>query len=102
MKLLIIDEAQLIPNIGQILKACIDAMPELQIIATGSSSFDLANKIKEPLTGRAFEFMLYPLSYEEVFGGNIALKNEQEEFFMRFGFYPGVPKFIDDAHEYIE
>src|SRR3989338_3722953 len=51
-KVVVLDEAQSIENIGKVLKAFIDEYPDQQIIATGSSSFDLANKINEPLTGR--------------------------------------------------
>jgi len=61
-----LDEAQRIENIGLVLKVLHDAVPDLQIIATGSSSFDLSNKINEPLTGRALEFILYPFSYQEL------------------------------------
>src|SRR3990170_4866701 len=56
-KVAVLDEAQTIENIGLILKNFVDTYPQVQIIATGSSSFDLANKIKEPLTGRSYEFM---------------------------------------------
>jgi hypothetical protein len=62
----IIDEAQRVENIGLTLKLLVDNYPELQIIATGSSSFELANKINEPLTGRKNEFWLYPFSLEEL------------------------------------
>ena len=65
-RIAVFDEAQTIENIGKILKIFHDAYPEVQIIATGSSSFDLANKIKEPLTGRALEFILPPLSLAEI------------------------------------
>lgn len=65
-KLLIIDEAQAIPNIGKILKFMIDAIPALTILATGSSSFDLLNEAGEPLTGRKISFNLYPLSQLEL------------------------------------
>ena len=61
-KLVIIDEAQRVKNIGLKLKLMVDTFPDIQIIATGSSSFDLANEIQEPLTGRNFEFWLFPLS----------------------------------------
>ena len=64
-KLLIIDEAQRIKNIGLNLKIIHDQL-NLKIIATGSSSFDLANKINEPLTERKLEYNLYPLSFEEL------------------------------------
>jgi len=60
------DEAQRIENIGLTLKLFTDQLPHIQVIATGSSSFDLANKINEPLTGRKFEYELYPLSFVEM------------------------------------
>lgn len=65
-KLVVLDEAQRVKNIGLTLKLLIDRFPEFQIIATGSSSFDLSNEISEPLTGRKFEFKLFPFSLEEV------------------------------------
>ncbi len=65
-KRIVIDEAQRVLNIGLSLKILIDAHPELDIIATGSSSFELANKVKEPLTGRSYEFHLSPLSITEI------------------------------------
>ncbi|NCN04736.1 MAG: ATP-binding protein [Spirochaetales bacterium] len=63
---LIIDEAQRIPDIGLRLKLITDQLPNVQLIATGSSSFELANKVNEPLTGRKREFHLYPLSFSEM------------------------------------
>ncbi len=65
-QLLVIDEAQRVPNIGLNLKILVDSFPQAAIIATGSASFDLANKISEPLTGRALTFTLYPVSYKEI------------------------------------
>jgi len=65
-KLVIIDEAQQIPNIGTKLKLIFDNNPEIQIIATGSSAFDLQNNTSESLTGRKRTFNLYPLSYKEL------------------------------------
>ena len=65
-KLIIIDEAQKISTIGNTLKLIVDNIPEVQVIATGSSSFDLANHLQEPLTGRTFTFHLHPLSLEEI------------------------------------
>ncbi len=61
-ELLAIDEAQMIPTIGQGLKFIIDKIPNIKIIATGSSSFDLANQVGEPLTGRKTTLTLYPIS----------------------------------------
>lgn len=65
-KIVILDEAQRIKNIGVTLKLIVDSFPEIQVIATGSSSFDLSNQINEPLTGRKYEFFLYPFSLEEL------------------------------------
>ena len=71
----------MIENIGVILKVFVDTYPDIQIIATGSSSFDLANKIREPLTGETFEYMLYPLSYEEI-ASKITLQNKTKGVFV--------------------
>jgi predicted AAA+ superfamily ATPase len=59
--LLAIDEAQNIPNIGMGLKIIVDQVPDIRIIATGSSSFELAGQVGEPLTGRKRTLILYPL-----------------------------------------
>ena len=66
MNLLAIDEAQSIPEIGSVIKLIIDEIPHIQVIATGSSSFDLLNKIGEPLVGRASQFLLTPFSIREI------------------------------------
>ncbi len=89
--IIILDEAQRIKNIGLILKILIDTYPELQIIATGSSSFDLANEINEPLTGRKIVFNLFPLSVEEIMGDNGFLYIDSKlEKILRYGTYPDV------------
>lgn len=64
---ILIDEAQRVPDIGLKLKAIIDALPNTQIFATGSSSLDLSNLTNEPLTGRKFEFSMAPLSTQEIY-----------------------------------
>lgn len=64
--LVIIDEAQRVEDIGLTIKLMTDNLPRVQVIATGSSAFELSDKIKEPLTGRTFEFHLYPLSLNEL------------------------------------
>lgn len=89
-KILVIDEAQRIPNIGLSLKLLFDSNP-FPIIASGSSSFDLANKINEPLTGRAVTLTLYPLSFLEIpiIPPDISSISRLEEF-LRFGMYPKV------------
>lgn len=89
-KLIVLDEAQRIKNIGLILKVFIDAYPETQILATGSSSFDLANKINEPLTGRKIVFDLYPFSLSEIKNGGVARINAGLEKILRYGVYPEV------------
>ena len=90
-KLIVLDEAQNITNIGRVLKIIVDTYPEIQIIATGSSSFDLLQKISEPLTGRAFTFILYPLSLAEIKGGKDMFFIESKiESLLRFGSYPEV------------
>ena len=65
-RVVVIDEAQRIANVGIILKILHNYMPDTQFIATGSSSFDLSNKISEPLTGRSKEFLITPFSAFEL------------------------------------
>lgn len=90
-KLAILDEAQNIKDIGKILKIMVDTYPNLQIIATGSSSFDLADKISEPLTGRNFTFLLYPFSVREIAKQSDAFTAEAKiDTILRFGMYPEV------------
>lgn len=90
-ELIAIDEAQQIPNIGMGLKILVDQVPGLSIIVTGSSSFDLAQKTGEPLTGRKRTVILYPISQEELRPqyNRYELKERLEEF-MIFGSYPEV------------
>lgn len=88
-KLVIIDEAQRVKNIGLTLKLLVDNAPYLQVIATGSSSFDLSNKISEPLTGRAFEFHLGPFSVQETGSNQVELQRLLETRLI-FGLYPEI------------
>jgi uncharacterized protein len=85
--LIIIDEAQRVQNIGLTLKLIIDNDPTRQIIATGSSSFDLSNKITEPLTGRAFEYYLAPFSLTEIYS-NETEANRLLNNHLIYGLYP--------------
>ncbi len=90
-RLVVLDEAQAIKDIGQILKIIVDTFPDIQILATGSSSFDIAQKISEPLTGRAREFILYPLSVEEITKQyDSVFTSAHLEHILRFGTYPSV------------
>ncbi|MCU0462270.1 MAG: ATP-binding protein, partial [Bacteroidales bacterium] len=87
----VLDEAQHIRNIGLVLKVLRDTFPSLQLIVTGSSGFDLLNKITEPLTGRSRLFHLYSLSFEEVLQvKDILILKSSPESIMRFGLYPEV------------
>jgi len=65
-KIVIVDEAQRIANVGLSFKLITDQIPEIQLIATGSSSFELSNSVQEPLTGRKWEYKLFPLSFAEM------------------------------------
>src|SRR4030065_712260 len=62
---LITNEAQKVPEIGSILKLLVDSFEELKIIVTGSSAFDITNLTGEPLTGRKYEIMMFPISENE-------------------------------------
>jgi predicted AAA+ superfamily ATPase len=92
LELYVIDEAQMVPNIGSGLKIIADQRPDLRVIATGSSSFDLAQNIGEPLVGRKKTVTLYPLSQQELlpeYANRAELKEHLEDFLI-FGSYPGV------------
>jgi len=87
----VVDEAQRISDIGIKLKLITDQMPEIQLIATGSSSFDLANKINEPLTGRKWEYNLFPLSFQEMVHHHGLLKERRLlSHRLIYGYYPDV------------
>ena len=90
-KIVLLDEAQRIPETGLALKIIHDNFKNVQLIATGSSSFDLANKIKEPLTGRKFEFTLYPLSFSEMVDHHGFLTEKRLlEHRLIYGYYPDI------------
>ena len=90
-ELIFIDEAHRISNIGNALKLLIDHAPELKVIATGSSSFDLSNKLGEPLTGRQNVYILYPLALMELVNhtGRMDVIQQLENLLI-FGSYPEV------------
>lgn len=96
-KNIILDEAQKLPDPGLILKILIDNYPFLNIIASGSSSFDLANKLTEPLTGRHYQFQLYPFSFTEI--KNTVLPSNFSFYWQEaliYGSYPAV--FTQKSH----
>ena len=90
-KFVFIDEAQRIENIGLTLKIITDQFKEVQLLVSGSSAFELNNKLNEPLTGRKWEFQLYPVSWKELEDNIGFLKAEQQlEIRLLYGMYPDV------------
>jgi len=90
-KYVFLDEAQRIPGIGLTLKIITDQFKPVQLLVSGSSSFDLGNELNEPLTGRKWEYELLPLSWEEYEGKIGVIKSEQQlENRLLYGFYPEV------------
>ncbi len=90
-RLLVVDEAQKVPNIGANLKLIVDHIPEIRVIATGSSSFDLARSVGEPLTGRKTSLKLFPLAQLEI--GQIEQRHQTDanlESRLIYGAYPEV------------
>jgi uncharacterized protein len=89
--LLLLDEAQNIKNIGKVLKILADTFNGVQVIATGSSSFELSNKLSEPLTGRSRFYHLYPFSLEELRQSYSLIELDAKiNNILRFGLYPEV------------
>ena len=88
---IVVDEAQRIEDIGVKLKLIIDNLPEIQLVATGSSSFELANKINEPLTGRKWQYQMFPFSFAEMVNHHGLL---QEKMLLNhrliYGYYPDI------------
>ncbi len=97
-KLILIDEAQKVSNIGITLKLMVDNMEDIQIIATGSSAFDLRDKLNEPLTGRKFEYRLFPFSSNELISHTSILEERRLlEQRLIYGMYPDVVNHSSDA-----
>ena len=90
-KIIVLDEAQRISNVGLVIKIITDTYKNIQLIVTGSSAFELANKIKEPMTGRKYEYYLYPFSFGEMVNFH-GYMNEKRllEHRMIYGYYPEV------------
>ena len=87
--LVVIDEAQRVEDIGLTAKIIHDSLPNIKLLLTGSSSLDLANKTKEPLTGRSKEFTLYPLSLSEIASTNKDKIDAMNKALI-YGSYPGI------------
>jgi predicted AAA+ superfamily ATPase len=104
-ELIVIDEAQKIKNIGSTLKLMTDHIPDLKIIATGSSSFELAGQIGEPLTGRKFTYKLFPISQMELKNHYSPFEIKQNlEHYMVYGTYPNVitANNSDESRQFLE
>jgi predicted AAA+ superfamily ATPase len=102
-KALVLDEAQRIKNVGLILKMMVDNLEDIQVVASGSSSFELSDAIKEPLTGRTWSYQLFPLSFEELSQQHGALQESRlipER--MLHGSYPDVVKNPADSREILK
>ncbi|SHJ76791.1 hypothetical protein SAMN05444280_12920 [Tangfeifania diversioriginum] len=96
-KYIFIDEAQRIEGIGLTMKIITDRFKDVQLFTSGSSSFDLSNKINEPLTGRKWEYQLFPISWEEYENHHGYLYAEQDiENRLLYGFYPDVLNNVGD------
>lgn len=88
---IIIDEAQMIPNIGIALKRIADYLGNIQLVVSGSSSIELANSVNEPLTGRKLEYNLFPLSFQEMVEHTTLIKEKRLlPHRMVFGYYPEI------------
>ena len=99
-RLVMIDEAQRVPYIGMTLKRMTDNLHNVQLMVTGSSSFELQNRLNEPLTGRKYEYHLYPISTGELLehGGLLAIRQSLESRLI-YGSYPDIVNHADEAKE---
>jgi len=90
-KTVFIDEAQRIPNVGLTLKLITDQIKNVQVIATGSSAFELSSQVNESLTGRKYEYMLYPVSFSEMAQHHGLLTEKRLiEHRLLYGYYPEI------------
>ena len=89
--LIFIDEAQRVRNIGLTLKIIVDRIKNVQLLVSGSSGLEIANEVNEPLTGRKWEYLLYPISWQEFAGHTGFLETERQlEHRLVFGMYPEI------------
>ena len=102
-KYVFIDEVQRIPNIGLKLKIMADQFKNVQVIVSGSSAFDINNETQEPLTGRKFEFQMFPVSWGE-FEKNVGYMKAQQQLELRllYGMYPDVINNFGNEYEILK
>jgi hypothetical protein len=99
-KYVVIDEAQRIADVGLRLKLITDGIPEVQLLVSGSSSFDISNALNEPLTGRKWEFQLFPISFGEMVNHRqILTETRMLPHRLVFGYYPDVVNHLGDEFE---
>ena len=102
-KYIVIDEAQRIEDIGLRLKLITDQIKDIQLVATGSSSFDLANKVNEPLTGRKWEYKIFPLSFQEMVNHHGLLEERRMlPHRLVYGYYPEIVNNPGDEKELLK
>ena len=103
VKTLIIDEAQRLPDVGLGLKLITDHIPHIQLLVTGSSAFELSNRLNESLMGRTFEHRLYPISFSEM--ANYHTLREEKRLLpyrLVYGYYPDVVTHPEDARKILQ
>ena len=101
-ELIVIDEAQKVDNIGLTIKLIVDNIEGVQVIATGSSAFELHNRLNEPLTGRKFEYMMYPVSVGEIMDTSGLMEERRTlESRLVYGSYPDILMHPEDARSYL-
>jgi predicted AAA+ superfamily ATPase len=99
-KYVVIDEAQRIADVGLRLKLITDGIPGIQLLVSGSSSFDISNALNEPLTGRKWEFQLFPISFGEMVNHRqILTETRMLPHRLVFGYYPDVVNHLGDEFE---
>ncbi len=102
-KVVFIDEAQRIENVGLTLKLITDQLKFVQLLVSGSSAFELNNQTQEPLTGRKWEYQLYPISWTE-FENHVGYVKAQQQLELRivYGMYPDVINNFGDEKEILK
>lgn len=99
-KVVMVDEAQRVDDIGLVIKRMIDSYPDVQVLVTGSSSLGLRDRVNEPLTGRKFEYDMYPVSTGEIYDTYGLVQTRQLlESRLIYGSYPDVLTHIEDAKD---
>jgi len=103
IKYLIIDEAQRLPNVGLGLKLITDHLKSIQLLVTGSSAFELSNRLNESLMGRTFEYQLFPLSFSEMADYH-TLREEKRllPYRLVYGYYPNVVMHPEDNKKILQ